>query len=338
MRSKEEAVGLYSRQGTLTSQIRWGPRILRVAYGLFVDMPGQTFPSRNAELLSEMFFSPVLEIIVDVLLPLRLQLDSQGKEMMSGPLEPHSDLTRMAAIAIACQTHSPMRQYTDTPLRRDWRRPMGILVDWQECIRTAKLDPRVGMYVDDLRGDGLLNLGCRPSNGAVWDWADVRGEWLTQYHGRVVGGHRPAAVLSPVMLDMSTHMFYWRQAPRHDLPLSFELVPVSTRDDVNKAFNQVSTDEADLWYQFPDDPPPRSGIPPLFFHSTHTDTTSPFVYGMVSLSKDEPPELEWILGVWYPNLTDSSVGSAVKREDFIIRGVQMGGRGSRLGVRGVSLV
>jgi len=332
---EEEAVSPLA-DDLLTPQLRWGPRIFRVAYGLSVDMPPRGGPdSRNAEELSDLLQSDTFRIAAAAAFPVRIELGSDGMESISGPLRPHSDLARSAALAYAiggAGMEFPIRQYAEVPVRRNWqRRPMGGFIDWQEGLRTSQTGPLSFVYEPHAQGDGLLNLPERPlcGQGHVWDWADVRGEWLTFYQGRLVGGHRPPAVLSETMISKSLPLYYRRQAPRNDLPLSFEAVPVASRADVNTAFSKLSTKQVDLWSQFPAEPAPRLSVPPLYFHST--GKLSPFVYGMVSLSADEPPELEWIFAVCH-----AAEGRDEKREDFIMRGVQYGGRGSALGVRGVS--
>jgi len=284
---------------------------------------------------------------MEAALPIRLQLDDQGMEILPGPLNGDRASNRLAAMALALGMDHPVRLFREIPTRRDWRRPMGGLVDWDECLRTSWFGKWAD--VDSIQGNPLLHLQRgRPTtsnvcDGTVWDWAGVAGEWLTIYVCRWEGARRPPAVLSPTMLDMLSPMYYQPRPPGNAFPASFQAVPVSSRAAVNAAFKPVCSESVDLWHPFPSEPPPRSGVPPLYFHST--DPSSSFVYGMVCLTLDEPPELEWIFGVWHLCVshtldasaeTDESSKGQVKREDFVMRGVQLSGPRSHLGVRGVS--
>lgn len=216
------------------------------------------------------------------------------------------DITRLAAPGL------PINDWLHTPNAQvDWAQ---ISDDAMRTVNDRHRDRRASQIF--MQGYGFPNV-LRGEHRGVWDWADVRGPWTFALEGKARGGQ----YMERLHYTEYNHSWYF--------PESCAFTPAESKRAVSQIFLARSDTSAvtvdALWDCFPDpEPPHHQHYPPTYFYDDSTPDI--FVYGVVCLSRDQPPELVWTIA--WQSLTDTQLGA-------ILQGVQIGGCGGNFGIVGV---
>jgi len=196
-------------------------------------------------------------------------------------------------------------------LLRKWLWPIGEPVN-----RDA-----VGAFFIDLpsthvrRGTGVEGRGTGLLGKAERDWANVEGKWNVALGNSL-----------PLDFDLGSIN---RDKPTFAVQLDLKLAK-GGRNEIQA----VSNCRADIWDHFPAVPADNDlALPSLYFYNTNkaNDEDDTFIYGVVTLSSDSPPEVVWTIG------TETRSGQPTSLSRILVRLVEFGGSNSKFGVHGVSL-
>jgi hypothetical protein len=136
-----------------------------------------------------------------------------------------------------------------------------------------------------------------------------------------------------------------RNGPATGFPIQFCLTPVRDKEQVDAAFSSLVHEARGQRYMYGIREPHDIGIlwdhfpsigrydgddrfPPIYFHGVRNNCgpAYQFLYGVVHLSTDNPPEVIWTMAMQHGVFEE--IGS-------ILRMVQIGGCGSKVGTVGV---
>jgi hypothetical protein len=192
----------------------------------------------------------------------------------------------------------------------------------QEPVFSLRMKITAG--IDCIRGRGLLGLHI---DDDLTDWAQVTGQWVR-------GTNNPQRSLQNIagLLDGYMSDFHLLE------PVFFNISAVPGPDQVVRAMRKSGLSDGivrSAWKNLE----PYIGIhlrnpalPPVYFHGftgKRRRRAGRFIYGLVHLTNDSPPEMRWVIAFHALSRTPGYK---------VIVGVQLGGRGARRGVVGVSLV
>lgn len=238
------------------------------------------------------------------------------------------------------------------PERHEQSRPDD---QWAFAIPTVvwgrvAIDARYFRYLHDyedgpayrpvLYGQGFPEIPSRVlRERGLWDWAGVKGLWVqnSAYNGREVHvdsrRFRRRRIRYKDAWEFPTEwVLDLADGPQAiSQQFSARLSSLCSSSSPSSSTKKPILPEI-LWDHFPafdsDYIPPYPSFPPIWFHNAgQSNSGDAFVYGVVCLSGDSPPELVWTIA-WQ--------SIAVPYLGVLFQGVEIGGCGSGYGVMGVS--
>lgn len=333
--------------------VKWSRRVLDALLSFYIDLPPNDQPSINKQILCDVLFKPTVAHCIDA----NVDTDRDGTtETVGDPPVMHFMAVlghfifngrecrwrgRSGSCGFRGYPKGPhgalhrVNHWVCEPDSLNWCRVASevtgfICATW---FQDRYLCDRKFLY-----GNGYpqASSNIRLPRNTPWDWAGVEDLW--EFDAR--GGYR--RVRGPERGPRGRRRMENRRfEDAWHFPKSDCIVPVPSKEAVWKQFEARSSvllntalTQDTLWDHFPEMSGDSTRLserysPIWFCNDGRGDQRDAFVYGVVCLTRDSPPEMVYTIG--WQSLSKAYLGA-------LFQGVHVGGNGCDSGVFGVSYI